>query len=130
MKEKGFSTIEMLVAMAVLAMCFAAIILISFGSQSLLVDSQTNSEAINMAQELLEKAQADARKDFTLVNSYAEDADIDGIIYHKSVAVEQPDQFIKRVIATVSWIGQSNQDLSVRLTALVTDFENAPVNPI
>lgn len=126
-QKKGFSTIEMLIAMAVLVMCFSAIILVLFSNQSMLISGQTSSEAINMAQELLEKAQADARKDFTSVNSYAIDTNIGGLTYHKSVAVEQPDLFIKKVIATVSWTGEEDKDLSVQLTALVTDFENAVV---
>ncbi len=122
-KQKGFSTVEMLIAMAILIMIISAVILVSFGSQSLLVDSQTNSEALNKAQELLEEAQAKARKDYKLVNPVAEF--VDGIYKKKVDVATQPDFFTKKVTATVSWTGEGNRNLDVQLSALVTNFENA-----
>ncbi|MCX6759555.1 MAG: hypothetical protein NT012_03275 [Candidatus Nealsonbacteria bacterium] len=119
----GFSTLEMLIAMAILIMVISAVILVSFGSQSMLIDSQTNSEALNKAQELLEEVQALARKDYKLVNPVA--TITDGI-YQKKIDVEtQPDFFTKKVTATVSWLGEHNRNLNVQLSALVTNFNNA-----
>ena len=80
-----------------------------------------NAEAVNKAQELLEKAQADARKDFKLVNPVSMS---DGI-YQKSISVSQPDYFTKLLTAAVSWTGEYNRPQSVWLSSLVTDFENA-----
>jgi len=127
----GFSTLELMIAMAILIMCLVAIISVSFGSQSMLVDSQRDNEALNMAQKLLESAQADARKDFNLANSIDEGTDAEG--YQKKVDVELwkdpitnlPDFFTKKVTATVSWTGEHNRNLNVQLSALVTNFENA-----
>ena len=114
----------MLIAMAILVTVISAVILISFGSQSMLIDSQTNSEALNEAQKLLENAQALARKDFKLVNPISTTSP-DGF-YHEEVVVEQQsDFFTKKVTATVSWLGEHNRNLYVKLSALVTDFENA-----
>jgi len=121
--KKGFSTIEILVAMAVLAMCFSAIILISFSGQSMLISSQTNSEAINMAQELLEKAQADARKDFNLVNPVAATTTADGFTLW--VDVEQKDNFTKLVTAYVDFPEDSDRHGNTKLSAIVTNFNNA-----
>lgn len=121
--QKGFSTLEMLIAMAILIMVISAVILVSFGSQSLLIDSQTNNEALKKAQQLLEQQQSLARKDFKLVNPVTEFADG---IYQEKVDVEtQPDFFTKKVTATVSWPGEYNRNLSVKLSALVTNFNNA-----
>ncbi len=87
----------MLVAMAVLVLCFSAIILVSFGSQSLLIDSQNNSEAINKAQGILEKEQALARKDFRLVNPIPTTID-SANFYQTKVDVEtQPDFLPKKL---------------------------------
>jgi hypothetical protein len=120
----GFSTLEMLIAMAILVIVISAVILISFSSQTMLIDSQTNSEALNEAQKLLENAQALARKDFKLVNPVSTTSP-DGF-YHEEVTVEQqPDFFTKKVTATVSWLGEHNRNLYVKLSALVTNFENA-----
>ncbi len=122
----GFSTLEILIAMAILAICLTAVILVLFGSQSMMVDSQINSEALTKAQELLEKEQALARKDFKLVNPIAPVTDG---IYQKKIDVygsaNPSDFFTKKITATVSWTGEYNRQLSVQLSALVTDFENA-----
>jgi hypothetical protein len=135
-KERGFSTLEILIAMTIMVMCLSAVISVSFGSQSMLVDSQTNSEAINKAQELLEWEQAQARKDFNLVNPWPQslpDPDepdcpsevITDDIYTKKVCVSQPDLFTKKITARISWKDEHNRDLKVELSALVTNFENA-----
>jgi Tfp pilus assembly protein PilV len=124
-KEKGFSTIEILVAMAVLVISVSGIFLLSFAGQSMMVDSQINSEALTKTQELLEQEQALARKDFKLV---CPTSSVDGI-YEKKIDVSNSsnpsDFFTKKVTATVSWKGEYNRDLSVTLSGLVTNFENA-----
>lgn len=66
--QSGFLTLEMLMAMFILILALTAVISVSFGSQSMIVDSRINAEALNIAQSLLKKAQADSRKDFNLVN--------------------------------------------------------------
>ncbi len=66
--QSGFSTLEILLAMFIFIMAITAVIGVSFGNQSMIIDGQANTEAINIAQGLMEKAQADARKDFNLVN--------------------------------------------------------------
>jgi type II secretory pathway pseudopilin PulG len=124
----GFSTVELLIAMAILVISLTAIILVSFGTQSILIDSQTSSEAINLAQEFLEKEQSLARKDFKLVNSRAATT-VD--IYEIKVDVVATSSnpllanFTKKITATVSWPDQYNRGLNVQLSALITNFENA-----
>jgi type II secretory pathway pseudopilin PulG len=121
--RRGFSTVEMLIAMSILVISLSAIILISFGTQTVLIDSQTNSEAINLAQEFLEKEQTLARKDFKLVNPRAITS-VD--IYKIKVDVEpQADFLTKKVTATVSWPDQYNRGLNVKLSAIIANFENA-----
>lgn len=118
----GFSTLEMLIAMTILIMVLGAIIFVIFGNQSLSSDSQTNAEALNKAQAMLEEQQALSRKDFKLVNPTG--ASVDGI-YQKSVAVTNLDFFTKKITSTVAWTGEHNRAQSVDLTSLVTNFENA-----
>ncbi len=77
--QKGFSTLEMLLAMSILILVLTAVILVSFGNQAMIIDSQTNAEALNIAQGLLEKAQPDSRKDFNLVNPVATTTTDDGL---------------------------------------------------
>ncbi|HEY4523601.1 MAG TPA: hypothetical protein VJK04_01865 [Candidatus Paceibacterota bacterium] len=116
----GFSSIEILIATTVLVVVLSAVVLVSFGNQSLLIDSETSSEALTKAQELIEQEQALARKDFKLVNPVS----LSDGIYQKKIDITMPDFFTKKVTATVSWVGDPNRSLNVSLSALVTNFEN------
>jgi Tfp pilus assembly protein PilV len=119
--SKGFSTVEILVAMVVMILTVTATIGLVFGSQSLVLDSETSSEALSIAQELIENAQADSRKDFALVNPKPEVAES---VYVKKLEVETlPDFFTKKVISVVTWTGDRGKNQKVELTTLVTNPE-------
>src|SRR5690348_14650043 len=62
--EKGSSTVEILIAFAVLILCMSAVIIVIFGNQSVSVDTQTNHEAIYMSGKILENARAQSRQNF------------------------------------------------------------------
>lgn len=139
----GFSLIEMLVAMAILILCLSAVIMVSFGNQSALTDSQTGAEGLHIAQNLLENEQALARKDFKMVNPINQSGTdshcpsqfiYDGSRYCSKIdVVNQPDNMTKLVTATVSWSGDPSVAWSspfsrhetTQLSALVTNFDNA-----
>ncbi|HWA32367.1 MAG TPA: hypothetical protein VG694_02875 [Candidatus Paceibacterota bacterium] len=79
---EGFSTIELAVALGIMALVLTAVIMTAFGNQSFLLGSQTNNEALNIAQGLIEQEQALGRKDFNLVNATSEyEADTDDTGY-------------------------------------------------
>jgi len=128
-------------AMFILILTLTAVITVSFGNQSMIVDSQTSSEALGTAQKLLEKAQADSRKDFNLVNPLNQAAVdshcpsnpvgnsqfiYDGTKYCYMVDVAtRPDFFTKLVTAKISWFAENNRTQKVELSTLVTNFNNA-----
>lgn len=118
----GFSTLEILIAMTILVLAISAVILVSFGSQSILIDGQTNAEAIGKAEKLLEIAQANARKDFKMVNPVG--TTTDGI-YQEAVYASSTDFFTKNVTALVTWQVEHNRKQSISLSSIVTNFENA-----
>lgn len=104
-------------------MIFGATIILTAGNQNAVVDSETNSEALNISQGLLEDAQAKARKDFNLVNPYASSS-VDGF-YTSEVGVVLSDDFLmKTVTATTSWNGQYGRERYVTLTTLIANFTN------
>src|SRR3989344_3912913 len=127
---KGFATLEMLIAFAVIILCISAVVMVVFGNQSIAIDSETNNEAITKAQELLEKARADSRFDFNLVNSTNQNpavgsCPIDYIsddIYCKKIDVTQTDLFTKKVTSAVTW-QTAGRTLSTILTTLLTNLE-------
>lgn len=124
MKTRGFSTLEILIAMSVLFLVLGAVILVSFGNQTAVADSQTAAEALNYAQRLLEEEQADGRKDFNLVNSFSTTSP-DGFYTAVVTATLQSDYLTKEVKATISWNGENLRTQSTTLSVLVTNFTNA-----
>ncbi len=122
---KGFSTLEIVIALAVMSITLTSVAIVSFGSQSFLSGSQTNADAMNKAQRLIEVAQAQARKDFHLVNPIATTTED---IYQLSLDVRFPsttDHYTKQVTALVSWTSERGILDSTKLTTLLTNFENA-----
>ena len=67
----GFSTLEILIALTVLVLSISAVLLMQPQSS---VDTQTESEALNQAQEMLEHTQALARKDFKIKQHLAQNS--------------------------------------------------------
>jgi prepilin-type N-terminal cleavage/methylation domain-containing protein len=124
--KKGFSTIEMLVAMTIMVLVLSAVLLLSFGSQSLLADSAGHSEALSLADEMLDNEEALARKDFNLVTPTTAITTIGSTAYTESVAVQtQNNSLIKKITVIVSWTGEYSRAEQVLLAAYVTDFEDA-----
>lgn len=125
--NKGFSTLEILIAMAILILVLSSVIMVAFGGQAILSDNEIAGEALKKAQELLEVEQARARKDFKLVNPVPEVEEIvGGLTYKKWVEVETASDYLtKEITSIVAWTGEHGRNLDIRLTALVTNFENA-----
>lgn len=123
-RTRGFSTLEILIAMSVMFLVLGAVILVSFGNQTAIADSQTDAEALNFAQKLLEVELADARKDFNLVNSGATTSP-DGFYTAVTTAELQSDYLTKKVTVKVSWKGDHLRNQSVSLVGLITNFTNA-----
>lgn len=118
--------------MVILILAITGVLLLAYGNQSVIVnsrtgaeqlitDSQVNREALTKAQELLEQEQSLARKDFNLVNAATS---TDGF-FQESLSVKQTDFFTKEVTATVGWLAYPNRNLSVNLSAKITNFQNA-----
>lgn len=119
--ESGQSTLEMLIAMAILVLTFSAVILVLFGNQSLSVDSTLNNEALYKAQEALENARANARNDF---GSLASASTVDGI-YAKDVIIQNIDNYTKEIISKITWQVGQTRNQKIELSTLVSDWENA-----
>ncbi len=119
MKQKGSSTLEILIAMAILTITLSAVILVSFSSQSLIVDSQNSNDALVKAQEFLEQAKNSAKVNFDLVENKTE---IDGI-FTKILSVTELDAITKKISVEATWNdGQKKADLY----NIVVNLSNGP----
>ena len=123
----GFSTLEMLIAMAILVLALSSVVITGASSQSIIVDSQIASEALGRAQRSIEYAQALARKDFKLVNPTSTTFMIGPTAYIASTTVEMvgTDHAQKKITSTVLWKGEYGRSQHVSLSALVTNFPHA-----
>ena len=97
----GFSTLEMLMAFAIFTLTFTGIILVTFGSQSMLVDTRLNTEALSLAKQMLENASSLARENFD--NVVTTPTTQDGSFNKKLTVTPADDDFSKIVTSDVSW---------------------------
>jgi hypothetical protein len=118
---RGVSTLEIVIAFAIMTLTLTAVILVVFANQSISVDSQTTIEALSKAQAQLESARALARQDFSLLGSTGPTADD---IYQKTLTIDPVDSFTKKVTSLVSWATEG-RTLSVSLETLVVDASGA-----
>lgn len=129
--NRGFSTLEILIAMAILVSSFTAVVLLT-SAESLSLDSRIASEALSSARKALETQQAIARQDFRLVVATTTSSGILGIAATTTVLVDQYDPitrefmpYTKKVTATVSWNGTFGRTQKISLSGLVTNFNEA-----
>ncbi len=118
----GMSTLEVLIAFAVLVLCIGAVILVTFGNQSVAIDSQLNNEAIYKAKKMLEDLRAESRFDFALVNPKNETELSGPLTFTKNIEVRQVDLFTKQATSTVSWQSEG-RTLSVFFSTFLTNPE-------
>src|SRR3989338_4876845 len=117
--NKGFSTLEVLIAFTVLILCVTAVILVVFGNQSVTVDTQTNVEAISKAQKELENVRALSRQDFVSVVS--DPAPVSDGIYNKQNTIVDLTQCLKQATSLVSWNIESRA-LNVNFSTFLSDI--------
>lgn len=120
----GSSTLELLIAFAILTLSLTAGILIIFGNQSVAVDTETNGEALSRAVGLIEKARADSRQSFTSVISQNNTESVGPISYNKSLNIIDLDSFTKQAIGIVTWI-EGGRNQSINISTIFTDPNGA-----
>ncbi len=130
-KQRGFSIIEILIAMALALIVMSGVVAGSGGFastlggyQSSISDSEINSEALRKAQDLIEEAVARARTDYSGVASSTEIDFSSGLSYLKTLAIPiaYATQCMEAVVGTVSWTGTHGRTLSVGATTTIVNI--------
>src|SRR4051812_27736542 len=98
----GGSTLEILIAFAILILCMTAVVMVGFGNQSVAVDAETEAEALSKAGDILENSHAQSRADFISVVA-ASSTTTSTIAYVQSLAVADLTACKKIATSTVSW---------------------------
>lgn len=121
--NRGFSTLELLIAMTVLVLCFSATMMLLPGIQDASVDAELSDESLGIAKEMLEREQALARKDFRLVVPWSGTRTLGPISYSTSIDVEQLDFVTKKVVSSVEWGGLFGKSQRTELSSIVANFQ-------
>src|SRR3569832_1785768 len=91
-KKRGVSTLEVLIAFAIMTFTLTAVILVVFGNQFFSFDLQTNIEALSKAEAQLENIRALARNNFSGITPVAGTPEALPPYYQKSIeATYSPD---------------------------------------
>lgn len=111
------STVEILIAFSLFILIITAVILVSYGSQSMVLDAELSESALYKAKEGLEIATTEN------FNSLVEGSSLDGI-YTREVRIQSISNFAKELQSKVSW-NEGGRNKNVTLTEIVTDWEHA-----
>jgi prepilin-type N-terminal cleavage/methylation domain-containing protein len=120
--QRGFSTIEMLIAVAIISLTLTAVVVAIDGTQMVTADSQTNTEALHKAQEILDQALETSRNNYGAVGANASTY-VNGITYNTSLQIPSAyaSQCQEQVISQVRWTASNNRAQSVSLTSTLTN---------
>ncbi len=116
--NKGQSTLELLVALVVIILTVSSVIVVSFGNQSLSVETELSNLALLKVREDLEDARADARENWVGLVSNSQ---ID-MQFTRDVIVQNINNYEKKVTARVSWITDPLRPQKVELVTILTDW--------
>lgn len=118
--QRGNSTLEILIALAILSLAFTAVLLVFAGNQSVAVDIETSDEALSIAQAQMEAARAASRQDFNQLAPASANVTSRSLTYTDTLAVTDLTPCLARATSTVSWQEGSITE-SITLATLLAD---------
>ncbi len=102
----GMGTLEIIIAFAILMIAITGVIIVSFGNQSIAVDSELNNSALYLAERQLEKAYASSTADFSSLASVGstpvDPSDPDNP-FTKKLDIFDVSECVKHATSTISW---------------------------
>jgi hypothetical protein len=119
---RGFSTLELLIAMTVLVLAIGAALSLIPNAGFLGADAAVEHDALGIAHDAIAQEAAFARTDVKLVTASSSEETIDAVTYHTAISVEQVGLRSKRVTVTVSWNGLYGRSNGVSQILLVPDY--------
>lgn len=115
----GGVALEMLVSLGILALVLSSSIALIFGNQSLAIDTETNSEAIMIAEKLLEETRASSKADFNSIAS----ASFTQSIYTANLNVFDITPCRKYVTSEASWPVPPSRNQNILLSTILTGVD-------
>jgi len=115
----GQITLEVLISLFVMVISVSTAIIVSFGGQSMTLDTQISNSALTLGRQDLEISRALGKQNFdSLVNSSSTND-----IYLKEIIVENVDAHTKKITSRISWSTEKNKRNKIELTTLITNYK-------
>lgn len=115
----GFSTLELLIAMAIMTVSMTAVIMVAFGNQSIAIDTELAQRGLYLAQKRLEETGASLKNGFDSVSSELT-ASAYNAIYDTQVEITDISECVKRIDSKAFW-NRDLRSLSNNLSMNVAD---------
>jgi Tfp pilus assembly protein PilV len=122
-RQRGFSTVEILVATSILVVVFSAVILLVLGSQKLSVDTQTNHEAQLLGEKSLEEGRAAALADFSSNQNFTGTQTVGALTYNISRSQSFISPCVKSLTARVEWSVEGRPQYVTSTTQITSPAE-------
>lgn len=119
---RGFSTIEIALALALFSLLFSSVILVSISNQNIAIDTALSTEAIQKMQRYLDEMVGLGMKDYKLLVSRV--GVVDGLFKKQVLVRSLPNLEGKEVTAKITWTNPPQRSRSISLSALL--FQNDP----
>ena len=121
--QKGFSTLELMVALMIMSATLTAVALVTLAVPSALLEGRTEAFAIHQATMLLNENFAMGLTSFSSVKSIA--TSTFNSVDTSLIVTLSPDGLTKQLTSTASWTDALKRKRYISLSALLTDFASA-----
>lgn len=120
---RGFSTLELLIAFSIMTLSMTAVIMVAFGNQSLVIDTELAQRGLYIAQKRLEESGASLKNNFSSVaNEFTALAFND--TYDTQVTVADISPCAKRVDSQAFW-NRDLRNLKNKLSSIIVSPEES-----
>ena len=116
--NKGQGVLEIVIALGILSITLTSAIILVFGGQSLLIDTQLGQQALQIAMRNLETTQVSAGENFDDLTSSSSTASR----FLEEIIVENAGNDTKKITSRVSWQTDPARLQKVEFSALATNW--------
>ncbi len=118
---KGISTLEIVIAFAILTLTLTGVISLVFGNRTVVTDAQVSAEALARATDQLENARQLSENNFFNIVGATTNETVDGLEYQKTLEVSDVTACLKQATSTVSWDTDPLRPQRISLAGLFSD---------